>query len=110
MDMNVVNSYVERLRSALGDAEAFAVVYSEMENDRAVRQPEAVGIAKSFFGDASSKLAKSEAFRRIRGPAECHHGFAGKVARSSWKIGGLSWCLLLRYGRFLPDKVGQRTK
>lgn len=67
MDMNVVNSYVERLRSALGDAEAFAAVYSEMENDRAVRQPEAVGIAKSFFGDASSKLAKSEAFRRIRG-------------------------------------------
>ena len=67
MNMEIVNSYVERLRAALGDAAAFAVVYVEMENDQAVRQPEAVGIAKSFYGDASSKLAKSEAFRRIRG-------------------------------------------
>jgi hypothetical protein len=59
MDMEIVNSYVAKLRAALGDADAFATVYFELEGDRKVRQQEAAGIAKSFYG-------KNEAFRRIR--------------------------------------------
>ncbi len=66
MNVEIVNSYVVRLLAALGDADAFAAVYSDLEHDSAVRQPEAAGIAKSFYGDASPRLAKSEAFRRIR--------------------------------------------
>jgi hypothetical protein len=66
MDNALVDNYVSRLLAALGDADAFSAVYSELENDKLVRQQEAVAMAKSFYGDASSKLSKSEAFRRIR--------------------------------------------
>ncbi len=66
MDTRIVNLYVARLLTALGDAEAFAKIYAEMEGDRSVRQQEAVGIAKSFYGDANSSISKIEAFRRIR--------------------------------------------
>lgn len=66
MDTQVVSLYVQQLLAALGDPDAFADVYSEMERNPRVRQQEAVGIAKSFYGDASSKHSKSEAFRRIR--------------------------------------------
>ena len=76
MNIEIVNSYVERLRAALGDAAAFAAVYVEMENDQAVRQPEAVGIAKSFYGDASSKLANPKRFAGL-----------GAGRTPSWTIG-----------------------
>lgn len=65
MDMEIVNSYVAKLRATLGDEDAFSLTCYGFEHDKHVRQQEAVAIAKAFYGDAKSKISKSEALRLI---------------------------------------------
>jgi len=66
MDSTIVDQYVARLEASLQDPTAFEATMQILETDKAVRQQEAAGICKRFYGDASSSTSKREAMRRIR--------------------------------------------
>jgi hypothetical protein len=64
---NVVEQYIDQLRSAFGDTRSTAEIMRRLRSDKAVLKPEAIAIAKALGVPANSKTPKGQAFSQIEG-------------------------------------------
>jgi hypothetical protein len=65
MNEAIVADYVAKLKSSLGDDNAFMRVFADMKRDSLVRQVEAVNIVGRLISPMAASTPKKEAFERI---------------------------------------------
>lgn len=65
MDRTVVQSYLAELVVSLGDDDAFMKVFNQLNDDKAVRQVEAVGIGCEFVAPMAASTTKAKVLERI---------------------------------------------
>jgi hypothetical protein len=66
MNQRLVDDYVDRLETVLGDDRSFGSLLDELQTDQRIAQPEAVAIASRFYGRTPSSTSRSKALERIR--------------------------------------------
>jgi hypothetical protein len=65
VDRTLIDSYIRRLETALGDDAAFTALYLELDQDSQVGKAEAVAIADCFMGPVAASTTRPKALQRI---------------------------------------------
>jgi hypothetical protein len=65
VDQRLVDTYLQKLETALGDEQKFPLIYKALTADKRITQPEVVELASRFLAPIAKSTSRPKALRRV---------------------------------------------
>jgi hypothetical protein len=65
VDRQLVETYLQKLETALGDEQTFPSIYKALTSDKRINQPEAVELASRFLAPLAKSTSRPKALRQV---------------------------------------------